>query len=243
MNDSTVGVCLAVLVLGLIPKAAAGQVLRGVVLEDGTDRPIPGAVLRLLDQGGGGRSLAIADSAGGYVLPVGSPGDYRIAAEAFGYYPFVSLLLSVGQQESYAVDVALVPAPVGLPGLEVAADRYAELETGLRLVIGLHPNSLRYAPILRPTIDEHLAKGRGLPDLVRWSILPSITVKNATDSPCFQWRSRHCLPVYLNGAPLYPEVVALLPLDVVDLIVFMGPKESVAYPFGAVLLYTAGWVR
>ena len=233
---------LALTMSALVASTASGQVLGGVVVEEGTGRPIAGAVLHLLNEEGDGLAVALADSLGRYLLQVDGPGSYRIATEAYGYVPFLSHLLAVGQGE-YSIDVELARAPFGLPGLEVAADRYAELERGLRLVIGLHPRSLRYAPILRPTIDEHLAKGRGLPGLVRWSNLPSIIVKNAIDSPCFQWRTRHCLPVYLNGAPLSPEFVAFFPLDLVDMIVIMSPNESVVYAAGGVLLYTAGWVR
>jgi hypothetical protein len=50
------------------------------------------------------------------------------------------------------------------------------------------------------------------------------------------------MPVYLNGAELTPEVIPVLPLDMIDMIVIMTPGESAAYASGAVLLYTPGWI-
>lgn len=242
MNRSSGALALSLILSALLPPAATAQELRGLVLEDGTGRAIVGALLRLLDTDGEGNALAIADSSGAYVLSVPAPGEYRISTEAFGYEPILSHLLSVGQRESYTVDVVLTPAPIGLPGLDVSADRYAELERGLRLVIGVHPRSLRNAPILRPEIEEHVAKAHGVADLVRWSNLPSITTRTTTDGPCFQWRTRHCVPVYLNGSRLSEEMLAVVPLDMLDMIVIMTPNESAAYGAGAVLLYTAGWI-
>lgn len=85
-------------------------------------------------------------------------------------------------------------------------------------------------------------KAHGLTELVRWSNAASIVTRETRDGPCFQWRARHCMPVYLNGAELTPEVIPVLPLDMIDMIVIMTPGESAAYASGAVLLYTPGWI-
>ena len=42
--------------------------------------------------------------------------------------------------------------------------------------------------------------------------------------------------------PLVLEAVPALPLDIVETAVIVMPDESILYPTGAVLLYSAGWI-
>ena len=225
-----------------LPGASAGQELGGRVVEAGTDTRVAGALVRLIDDDGGAAALSVSDSTGAYRLATPGPGNYRVTVEALGYAPFESHLLAVGQQSTYVVDLELWPAPLPISGIEISADRFADLERGLRLVIGVHPRSLRHEPILRPEIEDHLARAHGLTEVVRWSNLPSVVTRETPDGPCFQWRNRHCMPVYLNGAELTSGTVPVLPLDMLEMIVIMTPGESIAYPGGAVLLYTPGWI-
>ena len=99
--------------------------------------------------------MAVSDSSGIYRLSTPGPGDYRLTVEAFGYAPFQSHLLAVGERESYLVDIELTPTPLPVSGLVVSADRFEELERGLRLEIGVNPRALRYRPIMRPEIEDH----------------------------------------------------------------------------------------
>jgi len=95
---------------------------------------------------------------------------------------------------------------------------------------------------MRPQIQEHMAKGHALDDIIRWQNLPSITVKETTDGPCFQYRSRSCIEVFLDGVHVNPELVAVLPLDLVETLVVVMPTESIVYEGGGILLYTSGWI-
>lgn len=226
----------------VMPHAALAQVLQGSVVHASDNRTIPGALVRLMDAEDEVLSYAVADSSGRYSMEAPRPGEYRIATEAYGYHPFQSLLLGVGDRASYQIDIELTPAPVPLPGFTVTADRLEELERGLRLLIGISPRSLRNEPILRPEIENHIVRAHGVADLVRWSNLPSITTKKTTDGPCFQWRARHCMPVFLNGVPVASDMVPVIPLDMVETILVLGPGETIAYNLGAVLLYTVGWI-
>lgn len=235
-------VALCVTILCALQGPVVGQELRGRVLEAGSETGVAAALVRLLDTEGEVEGLAVSDSSGLYWLSTPGPGEYRLTVEAYGYAPFQSHLLAVGERDSYAVSLELAPAPVPISGLQVSADRFEELEDGLRLVIGVHPRSLRYEPILRPQIEDHADKAHGLTELVRWSNAASIVTREGSDGPCFQWRARHCMPVYLNGAVLTPEVIPVLPLEMIDMIVIMTPGESAAYAGGAVLLYTPGWI-
>lgn len=219
------------------------QALRGVVVSAADSSAIPGALVRLVDGDGRDKAVALADSMGRYHLSVPEPGEYRLAAARFGYHTFESPLLSITGDRIYPVDIELAVAPVGIPGLVVSAKRFAELERGVQLAIGVSSGALRNDLIFRPQIDEHLARGHDVVDVVRWSNFSSIVTKETRDGPCFQWRNRHCLPVYLNGVPVVPELVHALPLDMVETMVVLAPGESLAYNSGGVLLYTAAWIR
>lgn len=233
-------VCVALLV-SVAPLRA--QQLHGTVLDAEDERPVPQALVRLVDDAGKDHAAGIADSAGVYTLAIPSSGEYRIAAERVGFEPFRSLLLAMDATRSYPVDIELERSPVPIPGLVVTGRRFEELERGIHLLIGQNPRSLRNPPMLRPTIEEHLAKGHNVSDLVRWSNAPSIVTRETGDGPCFQWRNRGCLPVFLNGAVVRSDLVPDLPLDMLEAVVLLGVGESIAYPGGAVLLYTPGWIR
>jgi carboxypeptidase family protein len=234
--------CSAVLLMLAIPSGTAAQVLRGVVVDGENEQVVPGALIRLLDVDNQVLAFSIADSTGMYSVSVPEPGEYRVAVEAYAYHPFRSLLLGVGDGRFYEIDVELSRAPLPLPGLMVTADRMEELERGLRLLIGVSPKSLRNAPILRPTIEEHIARAHNVTDLVRWSNLPGFTIMATSDGPCFRWRARGCVPVFLNGLPIAPDMVAVLSLEMLETILLLGPGETMVYGAGAVLLYTPGWI-
>lgn len=232
----------AALALGTATPAQA-QLLRGRVVDADDGRAVPQALIRLVDEDGKDQAVNIADSAGTYVVSVPGPGTYRIVAERVGFEPFRSPLLSVASDRTYPVDIELDRAPVPIPGLVVTGRRFEELERGLHLMLGQNPKSLRNLPILRPAIEDHLTRGHNVTDMVRWSNLASVVVKRTLEGPCFQWRGKGCMPVFLNGVQVAPEMVPILPLNMVEVAVILGRGESIVYPHGGVMLYTAGWIR
>jgi hypothetical protein len=40
-----------------------------------------------------------------------------------------------------------------------------------------------------------------------------------------------------------PELITVIPLDMVHTVLVVLPKEAIQYPTGAVLLYTEAWLR
>lgn len=228
--------------LGLAPRLSA-QTLRGRVLEEDGDRPVSTAIVRLLDADGKPMKLVTSDSAGAYRLRTPGPGRFYLSAERIGYETTRSPLLEVSDADgTYGVDISMARAPLGLEGFEVTARRFEEIERGIHLAVGLSVPAMKYKPIMRPTIEEHLAKAHNLTDLIRWQALPSVIVERAKDGPCFQWRARHCLEVYLNGLHITRDFVDTLPLDMIETIVVVAPGETPAYAGGAVLLYTKAWI-
>lgn len=231
----------ALLALAALCRPVSAQVLRGVVLDGTDERSVAGALVGIETRDGDRAGFAIADSMGRYSLETPGPGAYRIVAEAPGYHRFRSLLLDIASS-SHVIDVELERAPLPLPGLVVTAERFAEIERGLRLVLGMHPRSLRFEPVMRPEIERYLERGYALQDVIRWSGVAGVVTRRTDEGWCFQWRGRHCLPVYLNGVRVRPEHVSVLSLEMVEVLVVLAPGETPEYMGGAVLLYTAGWI-
>lgn len=230
---------------------ASAQTLQGRVLDQSSERPLPQALVQLLDADAETIFGVVTDSLGAYSLRVPSPGEYYVSAEQFGYEPTRSPLFRVEQSDGvFNVDLSVQPSPLGLPGFSVTAERFSEINQRLRLLVGRSPASLRVAPIMRPAIEEHLARSHNVEDLLRWSSIPSLEIRQTNDGPCFLVRPgartkvpESCVSVLVNGVPLTLAGVPALPLDLVETIVVVMPDESIQYPRGAVLLYTAGWIR
>lgn len=223
---------------------AAAQVLQGRVLEEGSERPVPTAFVQLLSGEGEPEIGVLADSLGRYRLEVPGPGEYRITAEQLGYEPLASHLLSIGDPDrTYPLDLVLRPAPLPVEGLEVTAERMAEVRERLRREISMNPRSLRYDPILRPDIEAHLPRSHTVSDLVRWSPTPSVRVDGFGEDTCFLYRNRRCLPVFLDGFRLPPGQVETIPLEMLEAALVLTPTESIRYQGGAVLLFSRAWLR
>lgn len=240
---------VALLVFAL-PGDVDSQTLRGRVLEERSETPVGNAIVRLLDREAETRALAATDSLGRYSIEAPSPGEFYISVEGFGYETTRSPLLAlVNPDGSFALDLTLNPSPLGLPGFEVSVERYATVDRRLRQMVGISMSALRVPLIRRPQIVDHLMKNHNLEDVVRWTAIPSLEIRQSENGPCFLVRPgatvkipESCVEVYLNGAQFSLRVIPALPLDMIETIVVVLPSESILYPNGAVLLYTASWI-
>lgn len=224
---------------------AAGQVLGGEISDERDDRPISGVLVRLL-RDGEPVAVHISDSLGGYRLEAPEPGTYRVEAVRLGYRDFETPLLELPNATGvYEADLLLQPSPIVLPGFTVETERLPEEEVNrrLRLLAGVSPASLRISPILKDELIEHAERGHTITDMIRWGNTAGIIVKETTDGPCYQARVRGCLPIYVDGARVSPELVPIIPLDMFVMAVVLYPRESILYEGGAVLLYSEAWSR
>lgn len=240
-------VVLAVVGALMAPVGGVAQTFEGRVMDDRTEAPVPGALVRLVDGSGQDRSVAIADSSGAYRIEAPGPGVYSLEAARIGFENFQTPPLEVASQEGrYRIDLLLRVAPVELPGFTVETNRLPDevVDQAIRLMIGLSPSSLRYQPIRLEEIQRHAEQGHRLSDVLRWSGGAGLIVQYTTDGPCFSLRSRGCLSVYLNGLQLNRDFMGEIPLDLLSAIVVVTPTDgTMAYPGGAVLLYTDAWLR
>lgn len=222
------------------------QTLHGRVVEDGSEAAISTALVRLMGEEGDVLAISIADSAGYYRVEAPSPGVYRLSVSRLGFHTVESPLLDAAVEDGeYPIDLVMYPAPVELPGFTVETNRVSpeRLARRVRLMTGLNPASMRVRPIPFEDLLDHAERGHDLADMMRWTNAVGIITKETTDGPCFQVRNRACLPIYLDGTRMNPELIAIIPLDMLETVVILYPHESIAYNDGAVLMYTEAWIR
>lgn len=222
------------------------QTLGGTVFDMSDDTPVSGALVRLVDTTGVAVAMSVSDEVGAYTLSADAPGTYRIEARRLGYRDFETPLLEVLSSDGrYEIDLVLETAPVELPGFTVETRRFGpeEVDRRVRLAIGMAPASLRLEPILRETLVEHAERAHTVADMVRWQNAAGLVTKETTEGPCIQARGGGCLPFYLNDVRFNPELIDVLPIDMLEMVVVLYPNESIAYPGGAVLMYTEAWIR
>lgn len=110
---------ILVLAALLVAGPAGAQSVRGRVTEPGTGQPVSGAVVALLDQGGGRVAAALTDAQGGFAVRAAAPGTYTLRAERVGYATTTSPALSLGAGQEVEQGLVLQPRQVVLEPLLV----------------------------------------------------------------------------------------------------------------------------
>ena len=235
------------LVLGGSALTVEAQTFQGRVLDVRDQRPVPTALIRLVDESGEQLRVVIADSAGAFTVGAPGPGTYRLEAARLGFENFETPSLEVLAEDGvHAVELLMRAAPVALPGFTVGTNRLPteEVSRSIRLILGVDPAFMRYRPIDFLELRDHIDQRHTLEDVLRFAELPGLVVSYTTDGPCFSIRSAGCLPVFLNGMILNRDFLPGVPLDMLYAIVVVSPGDGVIqYPLGAVLLYTEAWLR
>lgn len=101
----------ALLAASAVPCAA--QAVHGRVLERGTDRPVPSAVVELRDATGV-RSQARTFDDGSFVLAVPGGGSYRVAAARMGYESLLSGDIRIETTDSVSLVFRMISDAVAL---------------------------------------------------------------------------------------------------------------------------------
>lgn len=113
---------LAALCLSLACAAPlSAQTVRGTVLEEGTDRPVPEAVVTLVNSQGlrAGRIVAGAD--GTFAFRITRPDGYQLRAERVGYRPVSSPYVTLAPGDSVVLELRMSTRSVVLAPLTVVA--------------------------------------------------------------------------------------------------------------------------
>ncbi len=245
--------------LAALPGALAGQraagggsaTLRVTVTAYETGRPLATAAI-LLD---GGRQRGTSDANGQVIVGGIAPGEHLVAIELLGYQT-ERLRIGFGARADVRADVALLPAPVELPPVEVEARRQdAALK---RSGFYSRRRALAGTFITGEPLAHKVERGQGLSDALR-GVLGIRVVPRARGSGYIVESTRgrisltrSCTPaIYVNGmfhdmsSPTegLDDVVPLA--DVAAIEVYAGPAEM-PYEFqgatggacGAILIWT-----
>ena len=98
-----------ILLLLLLPSASAlnAQVVSGTLIESGTETPLPGGVMSLLDEDSVLLERTRTDSAGAFAFTLRGSGEYRLHAEHLGFRAAASPKLDIGTLDTLRVEFSL----------------------------------------------------------------------------------------------------------------------------------------
>lgn len=102
---------------------AAAQVVSGRIVEIGFGRPVPGAVVSLLDTLDANLGTASTDSAGGFSLRAPGPGRYRISLRRGEIYSMRTAFFTLAADQVRRFQLEVPLPPIELPGLEATVER------------------------------------------------------------------------------------------------------------------------
>lgn len=100
------------------PAPLSAQVVRGTVIDDTNDRPVPGASVGLVLRDRIVRAVE-ADDLGRFLLPLPGTGDYALDVERLGYVRARSRIFKVEAGDTMAVEFRVLPDAVLLEPLIV----------------------------------------------------------------------------------------------------------------------------
>jgi len=109
------------------PTSAQGQVVRGVLSDEGAYTPVPLGLLTLVTEEGDTVAQTLADEAGFFQFHAPEAGRFHLIASAVGYRAIQSDLLEVETSAVLIVELTMRVRPIPLPGFTISTD-YEEPE-------------------------------------------------------------------------------------------------------------------
>lgn len=153
--------------------ATPAQAIRGVLLDDKSERPIELASVLLRDSASAVVAKSLTDSAGNFFLRAPAPGTYTILARRIGYRTDVSPPISLSADQLLEMDFLIAVRPVALAPVTVTEEQRRARRD---LVAGLDHRSLG-ARLIPPEKIEMLAgRTSRISDLLRWQNIPGLWV-------------------------------------------------------------------
>jgi hypothetical protein len=110
---------VAAAALALSPVAVAGQVVRGVVVDEASGRPLPGTVVVLLDSARKRVAGVLVDDNGRFAIRTTVPGRYGVRAERIGFRADTATPVTLGVGQTVELRLATRPIPVVLGAVRV----------------------------------------------------------------------------------------------------------------------------
>lgn len=102
-----------------LTSVAAGQVVRGVVVEEASGRGLPGVVVVLLDSAGNRLSGVLVGDDGRFAVRAMAAGRYALRAERIGYRADTPTAVTLGAGQTVELRLVTRPVPVVLGAVRV----------------------------------------------------------------------------------------------------------------------------
>ena len=112
-----IALCACILLACSAP--AAGQLVSGKVVEEGTERPVGGAMIELVDTTGLTRGTVVADTAGTFRIMVPQPGAYRLRVAHIAYAGMETGTIDAALGVEVELELRMSPTAVALEPLRV----------------------------------------------------------------------------------------------------------------------------
>lgn len=107
----------------------AGQIVRGVIVDQETATPIQGAFIQLLDSAGTARAGVLSDDTGRFILTAPGAGRYTLRAERIGYASSFSDTLNVVAGKTLMYHFSVPVQAISLEGIEVTGSKRCNIPT------------------------------------------------------------------------------------------------------------------
>jgi hypothetical protein len=120
-----IAVMTAVLLFAAV-EHAAGQTMRGRVLEEGSVQPVVGAFVVLVDELGQDRNVALTDRHGGYALDAPAPGRYHLRVDRIGYRTTISSEIMLAGSAALDYDLRVRVEAIRLSEIAIETERVCD---------------------------------------------------------------------------------------------------------------------
>lgn len=182
---------------------ACAQAVRGVVLDDATRAPVPGAVVVAVSPAGAAVATVATDSAGRFFAILPHPGSFTLRVARIGYQELSVTLADVRPGVELEVEIALAISAIALQPLRITGQR----EFNAMLMRGYYDRAARRGGradgrfLMREQLDRMVVSRttdylRSAPSVQ----LRPVSMGGRSQYPVFRRFGTQCEPaVYLNG--------------------------------------------
>lgn len=117
----------AAMLLAVQSTPVHAQVVRGLLMGAGTERPVHGALVGLIDPTGARHAAELSDVNGRFVVGARQPGIYRLEVRRVGYRTVVSPALHLFQGDTLRYTMEVTAETIQLPAVVVEEERRCSL--------------------------------------------------------------------------------------------------------------------
>jgi hypothetical protein len=213
----------------MVVSSTGAQAIRVVVLDSAESRPLPDALVSLLDSAAELLTMRRSDARGAAWLSAPAPGHYAVRVQMIGRPSIISEWLALGNTDSLEVTFRLARAPVVLSPVLVAAQR--DSVTPL-LPPGINPRAIAGRVIVPAEIAAHSMGARDFVDVVGGIGVAGLTISNWRDGTlerhCIaSTRTGMCARVYVNN--MRADAISAIDLatpENLDFAVWLRPADA-----------------